>query len=345
MMFGGHNGGLRQQKSFVAGLLVVVALSVLSLTSKLKFDIPDGGGHHRQLRFIEEIVDGDNVPVDIKAAIDNLVDLKNFLGENLDVESHYAFDDEIRSLMAHQEALQDYQSDQHSRGIGDECDDICESKRELVRNTKEDIADIREANRARRKAARKAARVLIRQQARQQGRWDELLMRKITRIHERRQQNREIAVANRKNERMVKAAEDWCTCTGEGNEMQCSLTGGRSCSSGDACFGTDEVKYGDWSNICKKKDMCTCTGNGSEMQCSVTGGRFCSPADECFGTGSEYGDWSNICRAKRNMCTCTGNGNEMQCSVTGGRFCSSADECFGTGSEYGDWSNICRAKR
>jgi hypothetical protein len=46
--------------------------------------------------------------------------------------------------------------------------------------------------------------------------------------------------------------DDMCKCTGNGNGMECSVTGIRYCASDEECSGMEEVKFGDWSNICSK---------------------------------------------------------------------------------------------
>ena len=50
---------------------------------------------------------------------------------------------------------------------------------------------------------------------------------------------------------------DMCKCTGNGNEIQCSVTGQRYCASDEDCNGKDEVEFGEWSKICKKKNPTT----------------------------------------------------------------------------------------
>ena len=47
---------------------------------------------------------------------------------------------------------------------------------------------------------------------------------------------------------------DMCECTGDGNQISCSLTGVRYCSSAEECFAPPGTSYpfGQWSDLCKQ---------------------------------------------------------------------------------------------
>ena len=98
------------------------------------------------------------------------------------------------------------------------------------------------------------------------------------------------------------APVDMCKCTGNGNEIECSITGKRHCSSNLECTGNVPLKFGDWG-MCTLVDRCKCTGNGNEIECSVTGKRHCSSNQDCTGTVPRaFGDWG-MCTKKVPMCT------------------------------------------
>jgi len=50
------------------------------------------------------------------------------------------------------------------------------------------------------------------------------------------------------------APPDMCECTGVGNQISCSLTGVRYCSSAEECFAPPGTPYpfGQWSDLCKQ---------------------------------------------------------------------------------------------
>ena len=47
---------------------------------------------------------------------------------------------------------------------------------------------------------------------------------------------------------------DMCECTGDGNQISCSLTGVRYCGSTEECFAPPGTSYpfGQWSDLCKQ---------------------------------------------------------------------------------------------
>jgi len=134
--------------SFLAFPLLVVTLSLLSLTSMSKFN---GGQQQQQQRLLraagsDPIEEMDmNVPDNIEAAKEDLYSLKLVLGNDLDAESHNAFDAEIRSLEIHQEALLDLNA----------CNASCEGKRKLVVQTNQDVKKKQQKTRKYRQLARR----------------------------------------------------------------------------------------------------------------------------------------------------------------------------------------------
>jgi len=84
-------------------------------------------------------------------------------------------------------------------------------------------------------------------------------------------------------EKKIVELGDMCQCTGNGNEISCSITKQRHCASDEDCTGKEEVKFGDWSSICVKKEKETtasgsrCAGKKKCDPCGATGNKQCWP--------------------------------------------------------------------
>jgi len=89
---------------------------------------------------------------------------------------------------------------------------------------------------------------------------------------------------------------DYCQCNGNGNQMSCDVSGDRYCGTGQECYATTKVLYGEWDSMCAA-DVCECTGNGNQMSCSASGDRYCGTGEECYAkTKVPYGQWDGICQ-------------------------------------------------
>ena len=90
---------------------------------------------------------------------------------------------------------------------------------------------------------------------------------------------------------------DYCQCNGNGNQMSCDVSGDRYCETGQECYATTKVLYGEWDSMCAA-DVCECTGNGNQMSCSASGDRYCGTGEECYATTKVlYGEWDDICKS------------------------------------------------
>ena len=77
--------------------------------------------------------------------------------------------------------------------------------------------------------------------------------------------------------------------------MSCDVSGDRYCGTGEECYATTKVLYGEWDDMCAA-DVCECTGNGNQMSCSASGDRYCGTGEECYATTKvPYGQWDDIC--------------------------------------------------
>ena len=94
---------------------------------------------------------------------------------------------------------------------------------------------------------------------------------------------------------------DLCSCTGSGNQIHCTVTGNRYCSSTDACYAptSEQHAFGKWSGLCRTRDRCSCTGQGNQIRCSESGIRYCASTQACYAPTSQdfgFGEWGSLCR-------------------------------------------------